>query len=466
MSNEVNKPSVLIVGAGLGGVLLGALLEKANVPYTIFERASSVKPLGSAMSIGSALIPVFRQLGCYDEFVTIGKRSIVAETWRESTFGYSLDFLPREEFSGEIQYIVSRPLLYNVLLRQIPPHKIQFGKRVLVAKETEDKQRVTIQTADNAVYEGDILVGADGAYSAVRQRLYEALQKEGKLSKSDQEDLPFSCTCLVGQTQVLDLEEFPQLKDPLYPFISTLGNDKPYSWVLFGTAQGTISWMVVEHLSAETTKTAQAQRFRNSDNSEWGPTAAQSMCDETRDFPIAFGNGKMTLGDLYDRTSKDFISKVMLEEKVFKTWHHGRTVLLGDGAVTSMHDAIALANLIYCLPSTSSEDVSQMFSEYKAERLPPVTAAFNSSRSLAKSMEKGLAGTIAFFITKYMPVWLWRIFLKGMVKNRLRCGYLAEIEDKGTVPAAYSASYEKARALYKKRREAEIAVSAAPAATI
>lgn len=37
---------VLIVGAGLGGLLLGALLEKAGVPYNIFERATVVKPLG------------------------------------------------------------------------------------------------------------------------------------------------------------------------------------------------------------------------------------------------------------------------------------------------------------------------------------------------------------------------------------------------------------------------------------
>ncbi|KAF9132329.1 hypothetical protein BGW39_000350 [Mortierella sp. 14UC] len=415
MSEQV-KPSVIIVGAGLGGVLLGALLEKCSVPYTILERASSVKPLGSAMSIGSSLIPILRQLGCYDEFVAIGKRSIVSETWKESTYGYTLDFLPREEFSGEIQYIVSRPLLYNILLKQIPPHKIQFGKRVLLTKETEDKERVNVQTADNAVYECDILVGADGAYSAVRQRLYEALKNEGKLPKSDQEDLPFS---------------------------------------------------------SQTSKAAEDQRFRNSDNSEWGPLAAQSMCDETREFPIAFGNGKMTLGDLYDRTPKELISKVMLEEKVFKTWYYGRTVLLGDachklhpaggmGAVTSMHDAIALANLIYCLPSTNQDDITQMFSEYKAERLPPVTAAFNSSRSLAKGMEKGWSGLVAFYITKYMPVWLWRLFLKGMIKNRLRCGFLEEIEDKGTVPPAYSASYEKARALYNKRNGIKPAAAAAP----
>lgn len=41
-----DKPTVLIVGAGLGGLMLGALLEKSNVPYTIFERAAMVKPLG------------------------------------------------------------------------------------------------------------------------------------------------------------------------------------------------------------------------------------------------------------------------------------------------------------------------------------------------------------------------------------------------------------------------------------
>lgn len=46
MTTTTEKPNVLIVGAGLGGLMLGALLEKANIPYTIFERATVVKPLG------------------------------------------------------------------------------------------------------------------------------------------------------------------------------------------------------------------------------------------------------------------------------------------------------------------------------------------------------------------------------------------------------------------------------------
>lgn len=45
MSN-IKKPTVLIVGAGLGGLLLGALLERAEISYTIFERALVVRPLG------------------------------------------------------------------------------------------------------------------------------------------------------------------------------------------------------------------------------------------------------------------------------------------------------------------------------------------------------------------------------------------------------------------------------------
>lgn len=41
------RPEVIIVGAGLGGLLLGQLLEQIDVPYHIFERAESVKPLGT-----------------------------------------------------------------------------------------------------------------------------------------------------------------------------------------------------------------------------------------------------------------------------------------------------------------------------------------------------------------------------------------------------------------------------------
>lgn len=98
------------------------------------------------------------------------------------------------------------------------------------------------------------------------------------------------------------------------------------------TASGTLTWSVIHHLNGKTSKAAMEQRFRNNDNSEWGNHAAAAMCDETRDFPLQLDDGKKrTMGDLYDLTNKEYISKVMLEDKVFTTWHHGRYVLIGDG---------------------------------------------------------------------------------------------------------------------------------------
>ncbi|KAF9097750.1 hypothetical protein BGX23_008011 [Mortierella sp. AD031] len=400
MADLLQKPTVLIVGAGLGGLMLGALFEKSGVPYTIFERASVVRPLGSAMTVGPVLLAIFHQLGIFEELLVIGKYMTHIRMHNESLQPYQpTDYTPVEEQAGCGFYVVARPKLYELILKLVPPHKIHFGKRVLSISEKDEK--VTIQTSDNSIYEGDIIVGADGAYSAVRQHMYEALKAEGKLPISDQEELPFSCTCLIGQTKVLDPEEFPLLKEPVCQFLSVMGNDKPFSWATFTTAQNTLCWMVIQHLDKKTSKDAFDHRFRTSENSEWGSFAAQKMCDETSKFPVPIGDGGMTLGDIYERTPKDLISKVMLEEKVFDTWHSGRMVLLGDachklnpagghGAVTAIHDAVALANLIYAMPTTTSQEITKVFEEYQAERHPAAVESYENSQLFSKIMDRGI----------------------------------------------------------------------------
>ncbi|KAF9102079.1 hypothetical protein BGX29_004968 [Mortierella sp. GBA35] len=464
MSMEEVKPKVLIVGAGIGGLLLGALLEKAAIPYEIFERTSSVKPLGSALMIGSNLLPLFEQIGIDEEFIALGKPTMDCSIARQNV-GHlmTVSFRPHLEFTGYKTYIVARPFFYDLLLKQVPPEKIHFNKRVLSITEEDDK--ISIQAADNSVYDGDIVVGADGAYSAVRQRMYEQLKKIGKLPKSDQEELPFHCTCLVGQTKVVDLELFPEMKNDMSPFFNTMSDSAPYTWVVFATAQNTICWMVLHHLDRVSSKAAEEQRFRESENSEWGPYAAQAMCDETRSFPLPFASNKFTMGDIYDWTPKEQISKVMLEEKVFKTWYSGRKVLIGDachkldpsgahGAVTSMHDAIAVANLVYALPNKTTKAIEKAFAEYQAERIPHVMESFKNSQNLAAFMDRGFAGSLAMFIMQKMPAWLWKLALKKMIVNRPQAGFLPKVAPKGTVPAHFSNSTEKARAVYEKRMKA------------
>ncbi|KAF9563298.1 hypothetical protein EC968_004882 [Mortierella alpina] len=445
-------PKVLIVGAGLGGVTLAILLEKAGVPYEVFERATAVKPLGSALHIGAKLHPFFEQIGVYEEFVALSKHLLHVRGYNEKReFLDSLNFTEAEAMSGYKEYIVARPALYSLLLKQIPPEKIHFAKRVLSLVQGDEG--ILLRTSDGTTHEGDIVVGADGAYSAVRQSLYERLNKDRLLPRADQEQLPYSCTCIVGQTTPLDPEEFVQLKNPTCDFLSTLG-DRPYS--------NTICWMVIHHLDKTTSKAAENDRSRQSENAEWGPLAAQTMCQQTRDFPIPGGSGTMVLGDLFDRTPQDLISKVMLEEKVFETWYAGRTVLLGDachklnpsggqGAISAMHDAIALANLIYTLPPTPSQDeITQVFTEYRAERYPIVREAFVSSQVFSWTIDKGLKGMIVRLMARNMPYWVWKRFLVKAAKERPQVGFLLERKNMGTVAPDVQPSFIRAQAARKK----------------
>lgn len=87
-----------------------------------------------------------------------------------------------------------------------------MGKKVLNFEQND--LGVMIRCNNNEIHHGDILVGADGAHSAVRQHLFKVLKGKNLLPSSDEGDLPFNCVCLVGQTEVLDPEDFPCLKLP------------------------------------------------------------------------------------------------------------------------------------------------------------------------------------------------------------------------------------------------------------
>lgn len=128
---------------------------------------------------------------------------------------------------GANGYIVPRPLIYDLLLRQIPKECIHFGKKVLSMEQGGNG--VLIRCSDGYEADGDILVGADGAYSAVRQSLYDKLKKTARLPPADALPLPFNTVCLVGQTRPLTAEEFPDIAKEKCQFRRTIGRKKMYS---------------------------------------------------------------------------------------------------------------------------------------------------------------------------------------------------------------------------------------------
>ncbi|KAF9118071.1 hypothetical protein BGW39_001499 [Mortierella sp. 14UC] len=52
-----------------------------------------------------------------------------------------------------------------------------------------------------------------------------------------------------------------------------------------------------------TSKSAGEERTNGGESVEWGPSAVQAMMDKMRVFPILLGDGKRTLGDMFDQTT-------------------------------------------------------------------------------------------------------------------------------------------------------------------
>ncbi|KAF9082625.1 hypothetical protein BGX27_004443, partial [Mortierella sp. AM989] len=127
------------------------------------------------------------------------------------------------------------------------------------------------------------------------------------------------------------------------------------------------------------------------------------------------------MGDLIADTPKDCISKAFLEEKVFQTWYHGRTVLVGDavhkfhtvggfGAINAFQDSVILANCLYEMKDASSESITSAFEKYYVQRYHRVQAQFDRSHLLSKilSGQKLIERVMRHVTFKYVPRWLFR----------------------------------------------------------
>ncbi|KAF9350090.1 hypothetical protein BGX26_011682 [Mortierella sp. AD094] len=430
------RPDVLIIGAGIGGLTLAILLEQINIPYHIFERASEVKPLGSAMSFTGGVFPALEQLGIYEELKRVSKAYTRIDFYdahlkKMGSFSMKEDVI----VSGYETLIFCRPKLYEILLKRVPEHKISFKKKVLRTEEKDGK--VHIHCSDNTLYTGDILVGADGAYSGVRQSMYKHMDKKGILPRADLEDFSINYTTIVGVAKPSNPEKYPQLKEEYSSFNQVIYGDGGSCYIVT-LPDNQISWGFGVQLSKSTLKD---MHFRNS---EWTPEIKDTTLDRYRDFPCPVGG---TMGELFDATPKHLISKVFLEEKMFKTCYNSRSVLIGDawhkfhpaggqGAKHSIQDAISLANCLYIMKDTSLKSINSAFGEYYTQRYDRNYARFNESAILAKILngQKITERLIRILVLKLFTHWTLKSKIRKAFAYRPQIAWLPMIENRGNGP--------------------------------
>ncbi|KAK5827747.1 hypothetical protein F5H01DRAFT_362205 [Linnemannia elongata] len=378
------SPHVLIAGAGLAGLFLGILLERAGISYEIFERSAEPRPLGAIMCLSPNILPAFEQLGLLDELLSFSKPAIRGQMLTDKLKLIGNMLANSADLIGYDRVLFARPELQNMLLKKIPSNKIQLSKRIV--HFDQDQDGITITFDDNTTARGDILVGADGAHSAVRKHLYATLEKESLLPEVDTEAMSKGYISLVGTTNALDPVKYPGVLEKESEAFYMIGDkNTPYTWVTFTIPGNRICWNVIIQLGLSSTADEQAT------SSDWTSQNNKKMLDEIRHFKTPYG----TMGDLFDVTDIDKVSKVYFEDKLFETWTHGRTVLIGDaahmllpssgaGAVNAMQDAVILANHLYDIKPTSFENIKTALSGYRNERFDAIKDQYPQSHMSAK----------------------------------------------------------------------------------
>ncbi len=172
--------SVVIVGAGIGGLTLALSLHRAGIPCRVYEAAPVIKPLG----VGINLLPhAMRELGALGLEPAIAARGIETRAVTfYNRFGQHIFTEPRGRFAGYDwpQYSIHRGDLQGVLLEAVQSRlgrdAVLTGHRFVGAEQSDDGVVARFENpetgADLPPVTGEVLVGCDGIRSAVRAMLH------------------------------------------------------------------------------------------------------------------------------------------------------------------------------------------------------------------------------------------------------------------------------------------------------
>jgi salicylate hydroxylase len=352
------RMKVAIAGGGVGGLTAAAALARKGIECTVYEQAPELSVAGASLQLGPNALRLMDELGLLPALRAIGVRPEAVDfvRWKDGSLLLHTPLgAAMEEHFGAPQLDFYRPDLHRVLLEALVPGTVVPGVAVESVEQTDEG--VTVQLADGAEAQADVLVAADGIRSRIRQQLAGADQPE------------FSGT--VVYRGVVQRDEAL----PLHP------RHVNYYW-LGPYRHGVSYWISGGELLAVNCAAQHAEWARES----W---TLEASADEALEYFEGWDEG------LRERIRRcgTMLRGAVFVRRPLDHWSYGRVTLLGDaahamepfqaqGAAQAVEDAYVLAE---CLAAADPDDAVGALRRYETIRMNRAGELQTSSHAAAES---------------------------------------------------------------------------------
>lgn len=313
---------VIIIGAGIGGSTLALACKQLGVDYLLLEQAPAFTEVGAGIQISPNGVRILEQLGLGDVLTTFCTEPDFHKysVWDtgETVLKTPLMPLVRETY-GHAYYHAHRADLIDALTLGLDTDRLRMNTRV--SSVTQDVNGVQVTDDQGNLYEADVVIGADGIHSMVREQFFrpDAPRESGYVTWRgviDSEaishiDIPVSAYVDMG----------PRLSF-VYYFVS---GGKKFNWLALG-------------------------QTNDPKRESWSQTASKE------EIINAFDGWYDRPKQVIEATPEIFVT-ALHDREALDTWVNGRVALMGDaahamlpyhaqGAVQSMEDAWVLARTL------------------------------------------------------------------------------------------------------------------------
>jgi 6-hydroxynicotinate 3-monooxygenase len=334
---------IAVVGAGLGGMTIAGFLQRAGFQATVYEQAPTFSRIGAGIILSANATKVLRRLGVEQDLIETGIKAqcYISRAWDTGSTQYKIEFDAKSERRDGGPYVnIHRGDLHAVLEKAVTPGSIAFNHRLIDVVDTGDS--VELMFENGVEVEADLVIGADGIRSRVREALLgpEPPRFVGMVAHR----AIFPTQRLRG-FQIPDCTKWWGTDRHLLAYFMTHRRDEIY---VIGVAPAA-SW--------------------DSDATSL-PSSRDALFDAFGNFhadllPVLEAVDDVTVWPIFDRARND-------------RWSGGRIVLLGDaihpvppfmaaGGAMAVEDAAILSR---CL--ATFDDPDEAFRCYEASRIPRV----------------------------------------------------------------------------------------------